>query len=526
MPVVVSDGSLSYTAGAECSPLRSFETLDNLLRKASERIANCRSTAAVLDILLLEAKTISGAASGAIIDNVERGAGVAGFPLYEGEHPVGFLVLNLDKGHGISAAERNAIEILLHQASLAFQLIRLQDEARTCELTEYERATTYRAQELAKTNAVLRNAMDRLATQTELGSFYSHLLKEAANLLHADTAHLSVVDEDAAVLRTLAHLESGKLCAPNCPSEMPLTRVAPALAKFCQSRQVQYLDLEKDAGLFCERAIEFYRCAGHRVFIAVPLMLSETCIGYIGLAFLDDHILDPAQQELLQTLAQHATLAVHLTRLAEKVRRGAVLEERIALAREMHDTLLQGFTGVTLQLRALLKSHPQASFEIKQTLESIETEATRSVREARRAVGDMRGNEPGSADLVTALQELVQNQSARTSTQLRWRLEGEPRELSHPIAESLFRIAREALSNALRHAQANCIEVSLLVTAKFLRLSVRDNGRGFDLTPDMARAQGHWGLVGMGERAERLGGKCKIESKLGRGTTLSAEVPL
>ena len=101
-------------------------------------------------------------------------------------------------------------------------------------------------------------------------------------------------------------------------------------------------------------------------------------------------------------------------------------------------------------------------------------EATRSVREARRAVGDMRGNEPGTADLVTALQELVQRESSRTSAHLCWKLEGEPRELPGHIAESLFRIGREALSNAIRHANATCVEVSLSLAHDFLRLRVKD----------------------------------------------------
>ena len=208
------------------------------------------------------------------------------------------------------------------------------------------------------------------------------------------------------------------------------------------------------------------------------------------------------------------------------MRRGAVLEERVALARDMHDTLLQGFTGITLQLRALLKSAAKETSHMHSILEAIEAEATRSVREARRAVGDMRGNEPGTADLVTALQELVQRESSRTSAHLCWKLEGEPRELPGHIAESLFRIGREALSNAIRHANATCVEVSLSLAHDFLRLRVKDNGSGFEITPEVARRQGHWGLVGMQERAERLAGKWQVSSERGHGATISVEIPV
>ena len=159
-------------------------------------------------------------------------------------------------------------------------------------------------------------------------------------------------------------------------------------------------------------------------------------------------------------------------------------------------------------------------------LETIEAEATRSVREARRAVGDIRGNEPGAADLVTALQELVQSESTRTSAHLCWKLEGEPRELPGAVAESVFRIGREALSNAIRHSSADCIEVSLSLTPRSLRMSVVDNGRGFNRTSEMAGDQGHWGLVGMEERATHLRGQCRIVSEFGRGTTVSIEIPV
>ena len=217
---------------------------------------------------------------------------------------------------------------------------------------------------------------------------------------------------------------------------------------------------------------------------------------------------------------------MHLTRLAEQVRRGAVLEERVALARDMHDTLLQGFTGITLQLRALLKGAPKETHQMHSILEAIEAEATRSVREARRAVGDMRGNEPGTADLVTALQELVQRESGRTSAHLCWKLEGEPRELPGHVAESVFRIGREALRNAIRHANATCVELSLSIAHSSLHLRVTDNGRGFEITPEIARRRGHWGLVGMQERAERLGGKWKVNSEPGRGAAISIEIPV
>lgn len=417
--------------------------------------------------------------------------------------------------------------MLAQHMALALGLMRLTDRARDAAvLAERERAADTRACELAKTNAALRSATDRLATQTELGSFYGHLVEQAAHLLNANSAHLTILEDASHSLRTLAYLKHGVLSVPDYPVELSVSKTSSALERLCSMRGLSYLDLEQDADLFSQGASDFHRASGHRTLAAVPLVLGDQCIGYIGLAFLSDQLLRPEQQELLQTLAQHATLAVHLTRLAEQVRRGAVLEERVALAREMHDTLLQGFTGITLQLRALLKSAPKGAHQMHSILEAIEAEATRSVREARRAVGDMRGNEPGTADLVTALQELVQRESSRTSAHLCWKLEGEPRELPGHIAESLFRIGREALSNAIRHANATCVELSLSIAHNSLCLRIKDNGSGFEITPELARRQGHWGLVGMQERAGRLGGKWRVNSEGGRGATISVEIPV
>ena len=447
--------------------------------------------------------------------------------LMAGCKPIGLLGLTFQDRNPLPAGKIELIQILAQHMALALGLRQLTDHAREAAVSaERERAADHRACELAKINAALRNATDRLVTETELGSFYGHLVQEAAQLLGADSAHLTVVDEGLTSLRTLAYLKHGLLSVPDYPIQLSMSQISSATNRFCQSRDLQYLNLDQDHELFSRGAVEFHRNSGHRTLAAVPLVWSDRCMGYIGLAWVDELRLDSAQQELLQALAQHATLAVHLMRLADRVRRGAIFEERVAMAREMHDTLLQGFTGITLQLRALLKGTLRDPEQMHDLLEAIEAEATRSVREARRAVGDIRGNEPGAADLVTALQELVQSESTRTSAHLCWKLEGEPRELPGAVAESVFRIGREALSNAIRHSSADCIEVSLSLTPRSLRMSVVDNGRGFNRTSEMTGDQGHWGLVGMEERAAHLRGQCRIVSEFGGGTTVSIEIPV
>jgi signal transduction histidine kinase len=327
-------------------------------------------------------------------------------------------------------------------------------------------------------------------------------------------------------MRKLAYIKHGSLSVPDSAIETPLAAAAASLERLRTAQGVQYFDPKDEEEIFWPGARAFYRDTDCRTVIAIPLTRNEHCLGFVVLAFREQRELSLQEQELLQAMAQHMTLAMHLTRLSDQVRRGAVLEERVALARDLHDTLLQGFTGIALQLRALLKKPQQDGQQLRSILEGIEAEATRSIREARRAVGDIRGIEPGTSDLVTALQELVQRESNRTQAHLCWRLEGEQIDLPSAVAQSLFLIGREALTNAIRHADASSIEVSLAMSNHNVELSVRDNGRGFALSPEAARQQGHWGLIGIEERAERLGGRSRIDSQLGKGTTVFIQISL
>jgi signal transduction histidine kinase len=448
------------------------------------------------------------------------------FPIVAAGDVTGFLALAFDEDCAFCEWKSSIVQVLNQQASLALNVVRIAEAAKVGAVAnERARVAQDLAAELSQVNLAMRAATDQLATQTELGSFYGQVLQQSANLLHADSAHLTVIDEASGVMRKLAYLKHGALSVPDSAIETPLAEAASSLQRLCAVQGVHYFDPDGEEEIFWPGARAFYRETGHRTVTAIPLTRNDHCLGFVVLAFREKRELSMQEQELLQAMAQHMTLAMHLTRLSDQVRRGAVLEERVALARDLHDTLLQGFTGVALQLRALLKK-PQEWNQLRPILEGIEAEATRSIREARRAVGDIRGIEPGTSDLVTALQELVHSESTRTHAHLCWRLEGEQIDLPRPVAESLFLIGREALTNAIRHAHAGSIEVALAMSAHDVELTIRDNGQGFALSADMARKQGHWGLVGIEERVERLGGHSRIESKLGQGTTVSVHISL
>lgn len=202
-------------------------------------------------------------------------------------------------------------------------------------------------------------------------------------------------------------------------------------------------------------------------------------------------------------------------------RYAAVVDERSRMARELHDTLLQGFTGITMQLRAASRGDGD---RVRGMLGAMADEAGRWVSETRHAVWDMRAT-TDSGDLEAGLERAVATIRAQSDAEivLDCRLEAQP---GAAATAALLRIAQEALSNAARHARPTRIEVCARTAAGRAQLSVRDNGVGFRAAPELSALGGHWGLLGMRERIEALGGLFVVESAPGHGTLVSAGIPL
>ncbi|MBY0507646.1 MAG: hypothetical protein K2X03_27275 [Bryobacteraceae bacterium] len=199
-------------------------------------------------------------------------------------------------------------------------------------------------------------------------------------------------------------------------------------------------------------------------------------------------------------------------------RHKAVMEERTRIARELHDTLLQGFTGVTLQLEAISKSNGTAhgsGERIRQVLGN----ADQYLREARQAVWDLRDQpRPSLAESLTATAGRLQG-----SIPVHCRVEGKPFPLVPAAERELLQIAQEAITNAQRHSGASNIAVNLEYSGATLALCVHDNGCGFDATVAPSPDTGHFGLAGMKERARRIGAKWETTSDP-TGTRVSVTV--
>jgi signal transduction histidine kinase/ligand-binding sensor domain-containing protein len=219
--------------------------------------------------------------------------------------------------------------------------------------------------------------------------------------------------------------------------------------------------------------------------------------------------------------------AVYQLRLRQiRYRFALVLEERARLAREIHDTLAQGFVGIASQLDAVAMCMPEADTPARKFLDLARRMARHSLTEARRSVMDLRASALEGQDLAAALKSGTRMWTAGSPVAVNVDVSGAEKPLPQEMEQHLLRIAQEAVTNVLKHAGASQIWIKLHMEARKLQLRIIDNGHGFDQQDVFASRGGHFGVLGMRERAERLGGELHLASHPGEGTEVEVKVPL
>jgi signal transduction histidine kinase len=200
-------------------------------------------------------------------------------------------------------------------------------------------------------------------------------------------------------------------------------------------------------------------------------------------------------------------------------------EERTRMAEELHDTLAQGLTGVSMQLAAAGRAREQRPDELPHHLQLAGQILHAARDEVRRALWNLRSGLLDTGDLIGSLQAIAANLSPDTKPEISCRSVGEARPLPESVAHALLRIAQEALSNAVKHSDAGEIDVVVEFGESEVSLIVGDNGRGFHADDAAKMAASHFGLQGMRDRTRRLHGQFQIDSKPGSGTTIKVTVP-
>ncbi|MCG8349289.1 MAG: GAF domain-containing sensor histidine kinase [Chloroflexales bacterium] len=262
---------------------------------------------------------------------------------------------------------------------------------------------------------------------------------------------------------------------------------------------------------------------GLRYHACIPLYAHGKQLGVLNVASPDWRELAADDLRLLYTVGDLLSIAVERARLFARSAQLGALEERNRLAREIHDTLAQGLTAIALQLEsadALLEANANPMRSYAAVGKALEL-ARINLEEARRSVLDLRAAPLEGRTLAQALTDLAKTPVNGVAVTLTATGAGRP--LSPRVEVGLYRIVQEALTNAIRHAQARTIAITLITTPESIRCSITDDGCGFD---PATVTQGHYGLVGLSERARLLGGTLALHTGPGLGTRIEITIPL
>jgi NO-binding membrane sensor protein with MHYT domain/signal transduction histidine kinase len=398
------------------------------------------------------------------------------------------------------------------------------------DITERKRAEeALRASEQVARGQVeaLAQSLDVLATAPEPEKFIGQMLSTIARLLNAQNVTLLLFDEstDSLILRLMADSEKPAAPDPQHPfMKAPLSWKQNSLIQelLFMAGPVVCQDAEADSRVTGEWR-DYLKQEGTKRFLAVPILVGGQVKGFIGVHHADRAAYRPEQIELTQALAHQVMLAIQLNEFAEQGQRAAVFEERNRMARDIHDTLAQGFTGVIIQLEAAEDSISCGQQkEADKHLHRAASLARQSLSEARRSAHALRPDALERDNLWEALKGIIKNTTAGTALHTTFELRGKLPDLPPIWQENLLRVGQEALTNALKYAHAKSFRTRLRCNQKEVRLELRDDGAGFELKD----SHDGLGLIGMRERVEQMNGQLEITSIRGRGTNVVVALPL
>lgn len=388
-----------------------------------------------------------------------------------------------------------------------------------------DRELQRRSEELSILNDVAR----ALNASVDLPTLLERALEKVAELLGLSTGWVLLLDETSGE----PHLAAAQNLPPGLQEEPALmTGWCWCLDSFCAGE----MDGAANVGVVsCSRlrklGLAKGKTAGLRYHASVPLTVSAEGGGLQRLGMLN--VAGPAWRELdadelnlLRTIGDMLGVAVERARLHARRLESAQTEERNRLAREIHDTIAQDLSAIAFQLEAAeaLLTQQAEPERVRRSVSAALDLTRKGLEEARRSVLDLRAAPLEGRTLPAALAALAAEADAASAPAVTFEATPTAASLPPAIEVGLYRIAQEALQNALRHAAAMRITILLEVEPGTVRLTVQDDGRGFWIGA-IGSAAGGFGLVGMQERARLLGGSFQVESAPAAGTRVTAEVP-
>lgn len=402
---------------------------------------------------------------------------------------------------------------------------------------ELERAAEERAVEFSNANEILKATLDQLAKQQELQSFPRTILQGAMKHTGARDGLILLFDQHADTLTTSDYINAEGRPATAEFLEPFSASGTPAWRTMVQKQAPVVFDVEEDGAMLLPGLADWHRRQGNRSIIAVAMFIDSQPYGYFGIT-LEERASEVSLVKvgLIQSLAQQATLAIQLTRLAEESQRAAVVverqqvvvQERANMAREIHDRLAQGYAAILIQQHTMRRSLVRdAESQGKNApllgqLDIIERLSRENLTEARRTMDELRTDPFGPGELAASLERCIQQISRERDFAVSLHLDEELPLLRRYVETEICRIVLEAVTNAHKHARVAKAQVTASVRGGELQIMVSDDGVGFD-TQMIGPT---FGLSSMQERAARAGARVDVRSRPGCGTQVQISLAM
>lgn len=382
-----------------------------------------------------------------------------------------------------------------------------------------EQRVEERTWELATLLEVAKEASGSLDLHEVLGRV-ARGLASAVGMRHCG---IYLVDEERKLLMPIEGADSGSL-TPTAAAAFRSRPLDPARDRFTR----EILETKRpvvchDAGMDPRTDKEVVRLLGLKSILGVPFVVKGRVVAVAMLSSFDaPHVFTEEQVELAQGIANTVALAIDNARLYGQVREKAALEERARLARELHDSVTQSLYSISLFAEAARRLAASGDQEpVGNLLAELGETARQALKEMRLLVYELRPAALEREGLVGALRARLEVVERRAGVEAELSVEGEG-PLPRDVEETLYRIAQEALNNALKHAHADSVAVRLRIEADYVELEIADDGKGFD----PGRSASGLGIAGMQERARVLDGEFGISSAPGEGTVVRVRIPV
>ncbi len=365
------------------------------------------------------------------------------------------------------------------------------------QLYETERSTTVMLESLAAQLQTLQEVVV-LDSDRPLSDLLGRVIDQASQLLGSDGCCVYRFDAEAEVLEVAA--ATGSI---SCDGALPVSRRDDPVVRALAGRKPVPVARGETGG----------------AFLAVPLLVRSEAYGVLALTYRHEREFTDLDVRLAASFGGQVALAIENARLRDEIGQAAAATERSRLARDLHDSVTQSLFAASLKAEAIRRRWRPTTDEARENVEDVERLARGALAEMRTLLMEMRPDTLAEASLTTLLEQLAAATEGGSRVTVHHEVRGSVR-VPQEVGVALFRIAQEALQNVSRHSGAGEAWVMLDLTGPAARLTVRDDGRGFDeasVTPE------HFGLAIMRERAEEVGVVVAVDSAPAAGTTVTAE---